>query len=242
MSTTLKDGPETTPPLSPITLDHPKFRELLRAVLYHVDSVAICEVDQTYTIVWCNQRFARDLGDDVLHVVGKTVFDITSPEDKPRTIKNFEALLSRRVVKIQQDKHYVDRRDRVLVRHLDCVAVWCPNPKDDYMISFLTVKPTEEDEATSQEIENLKSLLSESLWALSNQQRIGTMNKIDNSVDNSIKGSSDIQAHGVVKETNSSRIFYALAIVAGLAITGALGTYVAVNWGGANVEVSPPNE
>lgn len=164
--------------------------------LKRCDLVGFAYLDYDGVILECNEKFANIQGDAPIHVSGKNVIDITSPEDRQRTVVNLQRLKSGEVDSVQHDKRYLARSGKTVNCRSQLVAVREGN--DAYILSVAYEYDPKDSEA--KRIAVLEDYVAKLLEVISRSQGI-SFNVSGN--DNSQNATANNQSQATVTKTDT---------------------------------------
>lgn len=195
-----------------------------------LDDIGVVEVDSDGNILKCNAAFSELFEDAPMHLVGKSVIDLTSPEDRGKARKNLQWLFEGTVESIKHQKHYALGQRRMLQ------TFYHPTPVP-HLLSFVYES---EDQSLQIRVRELEQLHLETLRVLTN--KTSEVNVTMN--DASQHASADRGGRASVSSGLSGNaviaIFLAVALVLTAAVTMFFGGQSTIQYdgeGGTKVQI-----
>lgn len=193
-------------------------------LLDRLEKIGVALVSFDGKILQCNSEFARIQGDDMTHLVGRNVVDLTATEDRERASLNLSRLSSGDSDSITHDKKYISRSgDMVSCR---CQFIANRSKRSSCIVAFVF----EFDPGDSQKLRilRLESQIEKlmSVIALTNGVSIKMSNSNTNANtqnDSSVKATAD-NGSNLQLTTNSTKsmmiVVVTLIAVLGIAAVG----------------------
>ena len=189
--------------------------------------IGVAHVGSDYRIIKCNACFASYFDQDALHMAGRSVIDITSPEDRDRARTNFDALASGASKHICHTKRYTRDSGATFSRMLETQSL-----DDKSLLSFVY----EWDDGSQElRIQQLQTLLTEALTVIGGRGMTVTVNDNSQRVKNS--GSGNISQTQGLSQTSLLAFFAMVALVMLGAMLYLMGGSASIQRGDTNIQL-----
>lgn len=100
-----------------------------------LNNTGICRIDRDGTIERCNVALASLLGRDTTTLVGESILELTSKDDKAETKKRFDAMKSGETDHVSTEKFFVRPGGERVLAHIESLAYRAETGELDFILS-----------------------------------------------------------------------------------------------------------